>query len=163
MADGPFHPNNRDPKLEDRIAREIQIAAGRDLSPQTVLDLGELSAFTCTECHGVLVQIVEDKLTRFRCHTGHGFTEDALMETMTQVTGDLIWQAVRGLQETEMLLEHMGHHFQEAGDAARVQKFLSKAREIGREAAQFHELAVRHDQFTATKLEEEADQEKNKS
>ncbi len=69
-----------DQRLEERIAKEVQIAAGTELSQKEILKLGELTPFTCPDCHGALVRIVEGKLSRFRCHTGHGFTEDALLE-----------------------------------------------------------------------------------
>ncbi len=161
LAEKPFQHDHKDTKLEDRIAREVQIAAGRDLSHKTVLDLGELTPFTCAECEGVLVEIAEGKLRRFRCHTGHGFTEDALLEGMAQSTGAAIWQVVRGLQETEMLLEHMAGHFQEAGETAHAQRFLSKAREMGREANQFHDLAIRHEKYNESGLEEDVDPEQH--
>jgi two-component system, chemotaxis family, protein-glutamate methylesterase/glutaminase len=139
--------------LEERIAKEVQIAAGQDISHKMILGLGELTPFTCTECKGVLVKIVEDKLTRFRCHTGHGYTEDALLEGVTRATGELIWQTVRSLQESEMLLEHVGRHIQAAGDPARAQKFLSRAHELGKHANQYHKLAIDLDIDSSTELE----------
>ena len=45
-------------------------------------ELGELTSFTCTECHGALIRIVEDKHSRYRCHTGHGYTEETLLESV---------------------------------------------------------------------------------
>jgi two-component system, chemotaxis family, protein-glutamate methylesterase/glutaminase len=166
LAEEAFSHVSEDAELEDRIAKEIQIAAGGDLSHKTILGLGELTPFTCTECQGVLIQIIEDKLARFRCHTGHGFTADALMETLTQSTGELIWQAVRSLQETEMLLEHLARHFQQAGESAQAKMFLLKAQKIGRESNEFHDLAIRNEHFNEMRLVEDAnqaDQEENRS
>ena len=101
---------HRNDDIEDRIAKEVQIAAGTNLSPQTILGLGEFTPFTCPECHGSLIRIVEGKLSHFRCHTGHSFSEDALLETVMESTGEMLWQVTRGLQEGQLLLEHMGHH-----------------------------------------------------
>ncbi|HMB25310.1 MAG TPA: chemotaxis protein CheB, partial [Anaerolineales bacterium] len=91
-----------------RMAIETQIAAGVNLPEKTILDLGPLTQFTCPECKGSLVRITEGGQSRFRCHTGHGFSADTLLEGLTETIGDLIWQTTRGFQEASMLLEHLG-------------------------------------------------------
>ncbi len=149
--------NDIEKGLEERIAKEVQIAAGTDISQKDILKLGELTPFTCPDCHGALVRIVEDKLSRFRCHTGHGFTEDALLEGVMQSTGEMIWQATRGLQEAEMLLEHMGRHIQEAGDPAEAEKFFAKAREIEKRASRFQKMAMENESLSEGKLAQPED------
>lgn len=63
---------NKEKGVEQRIATEVQIAAGSNVSQKNILELGELTPFACPECHGALVRIKEGKLSRYRCHTGHG-------------------------------------------------------------------------------------------
>lgn len=142
-----------EPGLEDRIAKEVQIAAGTSVSQKSILELGKLSPFTCPECQGALVEITEGKLSRFRCHTGHGFTEDALLEAVMQSVGAMIWKVTRGLQEAEMLLEHMGRHIRDAGDPIRAQKFFSKAQELENRASRLQELATDHESLSGNDLE----------
>ena len=139
--------------LEERIATEVQIAAGTNVSQENILDLGELAPYSCPHCHGSLIRIKEGKHSRFRCHTGHGFSEDALLEEIMQTTGESIWAVTRGLQETVMLLQHMGSHIQEAGDQARAEKFFAKARELEMRASRFQELATIHESISGNKLE----------
>ncbi len=138
-----------------RMAIESQIAAGIPLPEKTVLDLGELTPFTCPECLGTLVRITEGKLQRFRCHTGHGFTADALLEGMTELNTERLWQATRGYQEGTMLLEHMAQHFQEHGDEATARTFLAKSREFNRQALQLHDIILRQEQLSEGKLAQE--------
>jgi two-component system chemotaxis response regulator CheB len=145
-----------DKGLEERVATEVQIAAGSNVSQKNILDLGELTPFACPECHGALVRIKEGKLSRFRCHTGHGFTEDALLEGIMQSTGDSIWQVARGLQEGQMLLEHIGRHLRESGETDRAENMLAKARELGRRASRFSEAAREHESLSIEKLEEQS-------
>ena len=130
--------------FERRIAKEVQIAAGTSISQKTVLELGELTPFTCPECYGSLIRITEGKLSRFRCHTGHGFTEDALLEKAMQFVGQKMWQITRSLQEIEILLEHMAQHIRDVGDPARAEKFFAKARELEKQATYFQQMAVEH-------------------
>src|SRR5688572_19173758 len=90
------------------------------------MKLGELTAFTCPQCHGVLVRIAEGKMARLRCHTGHAYTASGLLEAVVESTGEMLWQVIRSLEESSMLLNHMGNHLQEAGDTERVKTFLSR-------------------------------------
>lgn len=48
-----------------------------------VMELGKVSKYTCPDCHGVLVQIEEGPIVRFRCHTGHAFS---LMTLLAEVS-----------------------------------------------------------------------------
>lgn len=125
-----------------RMAIETQVAAGVNLPEKTILALGELSQFTCPECRGSLVRIKEGGWLRFRCHTGHGFSADALLEGLMETVGDLLWQTTRGFQEASMLLEHMGQHIRESGEAAVGERFLAKARELNQQASRFQKIAL---------------------
>lgn len=125
-----------------RLAIETQIAAGVNLPEKTILELGSLTPFTCPECRGSLVRIIEGNLFRFRCHTGHGFSLEALLEGLMETVNNLIWQTTRGFQEASMLLEHIGRHMQENGSSAKAESFLAKARELNQQASQFQKLAT---------------------
>lgn len=153
---------DREPETEkgidedvNRMAKEIQIAAGVSLPEQTVIDLGELSPYTCPECQGVLVNIKEGGTLRFRCHTGHGYSADTLLEHLMQSVGDLIWQAQRGFQEASMLVEHIGRHLQEQGQVARGDIFLAKGHELSRQASQFQHMAIEHESLSGRNIEEQ--------
>jgi two-component system chemotaxis response regulator CheB len=136
----------------DFMVRSTEI--GPLLAQNSILELGELSPFTCPECHSVLVKIKEGNLLRFRCHTGHGFTEDVLLESVMNSAGQMIWQVRRGLQKVELLLEHIGRRLQEGGDATRAKKFRARAAEIGRRASRFQKLAREHVSLSADQVEE---------
>jgi two-component system chemotaxis response regulator CheB len=146
--------NNMDEDVT-RMAKEVQIAAGINLPEKTILELGELSPFTCPECRGTLVRITEGRLSRFRCHTGHAYTEDALLEALMETMGELIWQATRGFQEASMLLEHLGRHMQDRGQPARAAVFLEKARQINQRASGFQKLALDHESLSSEKIEQQ--------
>ena len=141
--------------LESRIAKEVQIAAGTNISEKGILELGELSRFACPECHGVLVRILDGPFVRYRCHTGHGYTEDALLEHVMEAAGESIWQTARGFQETEMLLKHMAQHIQGSGNLNQAEKFLAKAREIQKIAVYFQEMARSHESLSSDKVKQQ--------
>jgi two-component system chemotaxis response regulator CheB len=64
---------------------------------------GKRSSLTCPECHGLLWE-VEGTPQRYRCHTGHAYTERALSQAQDELTEEAIWGAVRALHEKHALM-----------------------------------------------------------
>ena len=141
-----------DPTLKTRLAKEVQIAAENGAFQKGIMELGNLTQFTCPECHGVLVRLAEGKMSRFRCHTGHGYTDNALLEAVMETTGEMLWQVIRSLEESVMLLRHIGQHLQEAGDATRAEIFLTKAKDLEKRSRTFHDAALTHESLSGDNL-----------
>jgi two-component system chemotaxis response regulator CheB len=140
------------PEDKKRMGTEVGIAADNDAFNKGVLDLGELTPFTCPECHGVLVRVAEGKMSRFRCHTGHAYTDNALIEAVMEHTGELLWQVIRSLEEGVMLLEHMAKHLQKAGSSSRGTIFLTKAGELKRRSEAYHKDILAHESLSGDNL-----------
>jgi two-component system chemotaxis response regulator CheB len=148
-------PVVRNLELDDELktlAVETQFAAGTSVPQRAVLDLGPLTPFTCPECHGSLVEIAEGHMARFRCHTGHGFTQAALLDRLSESVREKLWETTRGLQETELLLEHIGGHLAERGQPATAKRFFAKAHEIGRKATRLQRDAIEQEALGEAKL-----------
>jgi two-component system, chemotaxis family, protein-glutamate methylesterase/glutaminase len=121
-------PAPRVPAGEDeKTAREIHIARERDALEEGALRLGELSPFTCPECHGVLAMLREGKIVRFRCHTGHAFSADALLSANGEGLEARLWDAVRASDEAVILLNRLGEEFAKSGNTAAAQKCFDEA------------------------------------
>lgn len=128
------------PEEERRLATETRIAAEGDAFGMGILDMGQPTTLTCPECNGVLIGITEGKLMRYRCHTGHGFTADALLAELTKSIEETEWQVLRGLEEKIMLLEQSGQRFIDVGEPQQADRFFQKARAIRRKTALIREL-----------------------
>jgi two-component system chemotaxis response regulator CheB len=135
-----------------RMGTEVGIAAKDDAFNQGVLELGELTPFTCPECHGVLVRVAEGKMSRFRCHTGHAYTDNALIEAVMEYTGELLWQVIRSLEEGVMLLEHMARHLEKAGSSSRAAIFRTKSAELKKRSEAYHKDALAHESLSGDNL-----------
>ena len=72
-----------------------------------VMNLGKVSPYTCPDCHGVLVQIEEGTIVRFRCHTGHAFSLKTLMAEINDAIDQRLWATLRAVEERVMLLRQM--------------------------------------------------------
>lgn len=136
----PLPKKPRVPAKEMKMLEmEIVIATHDNAFQMGIIQMGELTPFTCPECHGALTQLKEGKIMRFRCHTGHAFTISALLSEVSESVEDLLWQAMRGLEESNMLLEQLGQHFEQGGQHQVAGLFLSKARLIARQARVIHD------------------------
>ncbi|RFZ81344.1 chemotaxis protein CheB [Mucilaginibacter terrenus] len=66
--------------------------------------IGTHSNFTCPDCGGGLWRIKNDNFPRYRCHTGHVYTEAALMQRQAENMEESIWVSIRMLEERRNLL-----------------------------------------------------------
>ena len=129
-------------KIELTIAKQ---GGGFELG---IIDKGKLTPFTCPECHGALTQLIEGKLIRYRCHTGHAYTISALLSEVTESVESMLYQAMRGLEETKMLLQNLGRHFADDLQEAVAQLFFRKADETGQQARIVHESILKHESLS---------------
>lgn len=64
---------------------------------------GTPSVFACPECHGVLWEVKNDKITRFRCRVGHTYSPESLTTELSSASETALWAAVRALEEKAAL------------------------------------------------------------
>jgi two-component system chemotaxis response regulator CheB len=65
------------------------------------------AGIACPECHGGLWQVDGASPVQFRCHTGHAYTEQALLNGQDAAIEEAVWAAVRALHEKQMLLKRL--------------------------------------------------------
>ena len=129
-------------EIETRIALEDNAA---DLD---VAQLGNLSEFTCPDCHGSLIQISNGKLIRFRCHTGHSFGSASLLADLTDSVEQSIWTAIRAVEEQARLLKRLAQHAtaleqpEHAASLNRQLKEIEERSELLRQAAMRENLTT---------------------
>lgn len=69
--------------------------------------LGDQVPYNCPDCGGVLWQMAEGNILRYRFHTGHAFTSSALLAQQTTKVEETLWAALRMFEERQNLLETM--------------------------------------------------------
>jgi two-component system chemotaxis response regulator CheB len=62
---------------------------------------------TCPECGGVLREIDDGRLIHYRCHVGHSFSVESLVEEQSSIVEKALWTAVRSLEERASLAQRM--------------------------------------------------------
>jgi two-component system chemotaxis response regulator CheB len=141
-----------EPDLE-RMQAEIRIAEGVDALDQNIRRFGEFSAFSCPECNGVLTLLRDGSIKRYRCHTGHAYSTDALVQTATETLEDHLWNAVRALDEIVLLLNQLGEEFAKGGDTRAAEFCFAKAREAYERSQPIREATARNEPVTADQAE----------
>jgi two-component system chemotaxis response regulator CheB len=53
------------------------------------------------------LEIKEDNISRYRCHTGHVFNQDELVEAQKDALENTFWVALRMMEERKQLLDKM--------------------------------------------------------
>lgn len=89
------------------VKLEAQIAKRMSSSMEDQEQLGDLTHLTCPDCGGVLVKVINDAVPRYRCYTGHTFTEKILEQEQLRGIEDSLWVAIRMLEERRNLLLNM--------------------------------------------------------
>ena len=138
-----------------RIATELQIASQTMDTSMPSLKLGEPSMLTCPECNGALSRIEEKKIVRFRCHTGHAFTENALLADITKCIEEDLWKAIRGLDESILLLQEMSGRSSSAGEWA-VKALHQRISDAKKHSEAIRKTLVSTEQFNRDTLDKEA-------
>jgi two-component system chemotaxis response regulator CheB len=118
--------------------------------------LGEPSLFTCPECHGMLLRLRHGGPMRYRCHTGHAFTAASLLADLSESVEDSLWNAVRSIEESSLLMQHIAVHVGEAGDAHLAEEYRRRAEEAARRAEVVRRVVLQHKTVSPELLAEES-------
>jgi two-component system chemotaxis response regulator CheB len=131
------------------LEMEVKIAMEANALEEGVLTLGPPTPYTCPECHGVLARMEQGGIPRFRCHTGHAFSLDSLLASVTEKVEETLWSALRAVEETVILLGEAGSGGQSGAEDGRVSasgdpRFREKARQAKERAELIRQAVLRH-------------------
>jgi two-component system chemotaxis response regulator CheB len=88
---------------------------------------GRLATFTCPECGGNLWQVDERGVLRFRCHVGHAYYAEALLEEQSAALEAALWTAVRTFREKSVLARQLARAAHEQGHGEAATRFAEQA------------------------------------
>jgi two-component system chemotaxis response regulator CheB len=130
------------------LEMEITISTRDNAFEMGIMNKGELTPFTCPECHGALVRLKQGKILRFRCHTGHAFTANTLLAGITKSVEESLWQSMRVLEEGTMLLDSLAEHFTAANQNEAAEVFRAKSKENAHRARIIHDSVFKTEQLS---------------
>jgi two-component system chemotaxis response regulator CheB len=139
-----------------KTSLEMQIAENAEGVERAVFEIGKLSPYACPECHGVLSVIKDGGLIRYRCHTGHAYSADSLLTSITENIEDTLWSAIRGVEESIKLLNNLGDHYAEKNQPNLAATYFRKANEAESRAKILKLAVINHEQLTTNSISDEA-------
>lgn len=96
---------------------------------------GRPSGFSCPDCHGVLWEVQEGDLVRYRCRVGHAFSPESLLASQSEYLEEALWSALRALEESAALAERLQGRATDRGHELAATRFAEQAGDAHQRAA----------------------------
>ncbi len=145
--------------VSDKMDIEVGVAREDNGLEMGIIKLGDFSPYTCPECHGVLMQLKEGNLIRFRCHTGHAYSLNTLLTEVTQSIEETLWDGIRTIEASEMLMIHTAKHLREMNEHEAADLLLQKAEDAKRRANLVRQAVMSNEILSQDNVNEEIEQE----
>ena len=76
---------------------------------------GRPSPWPCPDCNGVLWEIDDGPVLRFRCRLGHAWEAESLLEQQAEGVEGALWMALRALQDRAALSRELAERAEAGG------------------------------------------------
>lgn len=121
--------------VPDEIRIESEISQKVVIGYDHVKQLGEKSIYACPDCGGGLWELNNadpqtGKVTRYRCHIGHSYSEKDLVIKQGEIFETTLWVALRIMEERRNLFNKMETDHAKKGLISMAKDYARKADKI---------------------------------
>ncbi|MDZ8222403.1 MULTISPECIES: chemotaxis protein CheB [unclassified Nostoc] len=109
---------------------------------------GKPSTFACPDCGGILWEVEEGNLLRFRCRTGHAYSAKSLLATQSDAIEDALWIALRALEEKASLSHRLASRMEARNLPLAAQRLKEEAHSAHERSAIIREALLKNDANT---------------
>lgn len=131
------------------MAKEIRYAEADMAAIEDETRPGNPSQFACPDCGGVLWEMADESMLRFRCRVGHAYTAQSLEAEQVEAVEGALWAAIRALEESASLARQVAQKTGKGKSHRVARKFEDLARDKMEQAALLRNLIVEHKQVAA--------------
>ena len=103
---------------------------------------GRPSGLVCPDCHGVLFEVDEPSLLRYRCRVGHAWSSESLRVEQSEELESALWMALRSLEERAALHRKLAANARATGRSSVAALSEDRASEAGRSAEVIRQLLL---------------------
>jgi two-component system chemotaxis response regulator CheB len=103
---------------------------------------GEPSPYSCPECGGVLWEIKDGEILRFRCRVGHAYTSETLTGDQASTVEHALWTALRALEEQAAVRRRIADRARRQGHLTTAEKFARRVSELETQAQTVRDLLM---------------------
>ncbi|HKV56630.1 MAG TPA: chemotaxis protein CheB [Ktedonobacteraceae bacterium] len=129
--------------ISKELEMETKLAAMDMSAMQNGEYVGTPSVFSCPECGGVLWEVHDGNLLRFRCRVGHAYSVDSVLAGQSEAVEEALWTALKTLEESASLSRRMAKKAREGGKAWLAKRFDEKAQEAEQHTSLIRQVLVR--------------------
>jgi two-component system chemotaxis response regulator CheB len=148
----PMQAENQPPN-----STEAEIVAQNKAESEQGEHPGGASPLTCPDCGGVLWELQDGNLVRFRCHVGHAYSLDSLVAEQADDVERALWSAIRALEEKAALGRRMADHLRSENQLKSAAQFRERAEEAAQNAVLLRRLAAQ--QSSSSQADRQADRQ----
>jgi two-component system chemotaxis response regulator CheB len=135
--------------VPESIRFEIEIARGRSATIDEMDRLGRRSPLACPDCHGVMWEIDEGELVRYRCHVGHAYTAELMNMAIDENLRRGLASALRALEERRELAHKLQKQAEHNNQRMLAASWSERCEEAQRELDVVRDAVRRLDDITA--------------
>jgi two-component system chemotaxis response regulator CheB len=130
------------PPVPEEMEKESEIEA---MDMDTIEDEekpGTPSVFGCPECGGILWELQDGELLRFRCRVGHAFGAEGLLSAQSEGVDTALWSAFRALEENAALARRLAKRARQSGRNNSARIFEQRAQAVERQAETIRQALI---------------------
>jgi two-component system, chemotaxis family, protein-glutamate methylesterase/glutaminase len=142
-------PEGNSMPVPENIRVEVAVAKGTSIGMEAMDRLGRRSVLTCPDCNGVMWEMEDGELLRFRCHVGHAYAAESMSLSLDESLRRGMASALRALEERVALAHKLQKQAVEGGHRLLEARWASKAREAEIELAVVRDAMARMDAISA--------------
>lgn len=147
-------PPGRPVPEPERLRFEVNVAKRGHFNMSDMDRIGRRSVLACPDCHGVMWEIDEGDLLRYRCHVGHAYTAEAMKFAIDENLARALGSALRALDERIAITEKLRDKAIENQHHNSSEWWQRRLDEIEREAEVIRESIRRMEQVAVEKAAE---------
>lgn len=108
---------------------EVDIAAGERINSQVLAKIADPAPVTCPQCGGVMSQVRDSAILRFRCQVGHALTAQAMANEQENTVDEALRVALRIIEERAELVHRMADDGRRNGRPAVAEMYDERSTE----------------------------------
>jgi two-component system, chemotaxis family, protein-glutamate methylesterase/glutaminase len=120
--------------IPEGIRHEVEIAKSGRSNMHHMDRIGRRSVLACPDCHGIMWEIDEGGLARYRCHVGHAYTAELMSLALEEGLTRALASALRALEERIAVAKKLHDQASDSGRIQSAKSWARKARELEGEA-----------------------------
>jgi two-component system, chemotaxis family, protein-glutamate methylesterase/glutaminase len=120
-----------EPPMDENLEKEVKLLS---MHGDERDHPGEPSPYSCPDCGGVLWELQDGELLRFRCRVGHAYTSETLTAQQATAVEHALWTALRALEEQAAVRRRIAQRMRRVGHNSSAAKLGERVLELENQA-----------------------------